>query len=101
MGSSFLQKSENSAKLFNRSDAQHSCLANLFARLIDVCDAGASTSENDNVAVHEIREVLNKSLESLLFLVLEETVLLLDELCDDLGQEVQGILLVLCVSVSA
>ena len=101
MGTSFLQESENSTKLFNRSDAQHSCLANLFARLIDVCDSGASTSENDNVAVHEIREVLNKSLESLLFLVFEEACLLLDELSDDLSQEMQRVLLVLSICILA
>ena len=101
MGTSFLQESENSTKLFNCSDAQHSCLANLFARLIDVCDAGASTSENDNVAVHEIREVLNKSLESLLFLVFEEACLLLYELSDDLSQEMQRVLLVLSICILA
>ena len=101
IGSSLLQKSKDGTKLFNRPDAQHACSADLSARLRNLVNGAVTTSQDHHTVVAEISKVCRDSLESLLFLVLEETVLLLDELCDDLGQEVKGILLVLCVGVSA
>lgn len=82
---SSLQYCKDDAKLFDSSDAEHASLADLMARLIDILRCRITTSEDNNTIITEIGKVGHQAVESFLFTVLKETVLLFDKLIDHLS----------------
>ena len=86
--------------MFNSSDSDHACSSNLSTRLISVY-ALFVTSENENSVVAKVLEVTHEHIERLFFAFFEEAIVLIAELSDELGEEMECIHLILRVCVHA
>ena len=66
--------------MLHRTDTKHSCLADSFARLVDIVTLGVRAAENQHRVVAQILEVEQDVIQCFLLAVLKEAELLLNEL---------------------
>ena len=77
----------------------HACPADLPTGLVYVARIRVSTPQNEQAIVAEVIEVAQQCVESLLFAIFEESVVLLAKLIDDMVEEVERVDLVLLVRI--
>ena len=86
--------------MLNCANTQNAYLSDLFTTLVRV-DIGVTTADDHQTVIDEISKVGEEYSFGLFFAILEEDEILIVELINDSGQEVECVMLVLLVGIKA
>ena len=86
--------------MLDSADTQNTYLSDLLTALVRV-DIGFTASDDHQAVIDEISKVGEKNSFGLLFAIFEEDEILIVELINDSGQEVEGVGLVLLIGIIA